>query len=92
MPGIKPGMTPGPRYAFRMTDTALSLRIYVDADACPVKEEIYKVAARLNVPVTMVAGGFIRGALRWVITRRTPGALPACFVSMFEIFPRAILL
>ena len=35
-------------------------RIYVDADACPVKDEIYKVAARHAVPVTVVAGGFIR--------------------------------
>jgi uncharacterized protein len=42
-----------------MTDTP-TLRIYVDADACPVKDEIYKVAARHTLPVTVVAGGFIR--------------------------------
>lgn len=36
------------------------MRIYVDADACPVKDEIYRVAARLGVPVSIVAGGFIR--------------------------------
>ncbi|RAI39278.1 YaiI/YqxD family protein [Rhodoplanes roseus] len=35
-------------------------RIYVDADACPVKDEIYRVAARHNLPVTVVAAGFIR--------------------------------
>ncbi len=35
-------------------------RIYVDADACPVKDEIYKVAIRLGVPVSVVAGQFIR--------------------------------
>jgi uncharacterized protein YaiI (UPF0178 family) len=35
-------------------------RIYVDADACPVKEEIYRVAARHGWPVSIVAGGFIR--------------------------------
>ena len=29
--------------------------IYVDADACPVKEEIYKVAKRYRLPVTLVA-------------------------------------
>lgn len=29
--------------------------IYVDADGCPVKEEIYKVAERLKVDVTLVA-------------------------------------
>jgi uncharacterized protein YaiI (UPF0178 family) len=31
--------------------------IYVDADACPVREEIYRVAARLNVPVIVVSNG-----------------------------------
>jgi uncharacterized protein YaiI (UPF0178 family) len=36
------------------------MRIYVDADACPVKEEIYRVAARHRWPVSVVAGGFIR--------------------------------
>jgi uncharacterized protein YaiI (UPF0178 family) len=36
------------------------MRIYVDADACPVKDEIYRVAARLSVPVSVVAGGYIR--------------------------------
>jgi len=35
-------------------------RIYVDADACPVKEEIYRVAARHGLPVSVVAGSFIR--------------------------------
>ena len=28
-------------------------RILVDADACPVKDEIYKVAWRRNVPVVL---------------------------------------
>lgn len=36
------------------------MRIYVDADACPVKDEIYKVAARHGLPVSVVAGNFIR--------------------------------
>ncbi len=31
-----------------------NIRILVDADACPVKEEIYRVAFRLAVPVTLV--------------------------------------
>ena len=30
-------------------------RILVDADACPVKDEIYKVAWRHEVPVTIVS-------------------------------------
>jgi uncharacterized protein len=34
--------------------------ILVDADACPVKDEIYKVAWRRAVPVTIVANSFIR--------------------------------
>ena len=36
------------------------MRIYVDADACPVKDEIYRVAARHALPVSVVAGNFIR--------------------------------
>ena len=31
------------------------LHIYIDADACPVKEEIYKVAERYQLHVTLVA-------------------------------------
>ena len=34
--------------------------IFVDADACPVKEEIYKVARRCACPVKVVANAFIR--------------------------------
>jgi len=34
--------------------------IYVDADACPVKDEIYKVAARHAVPVIVVANAPMR--------------------------------
>src|SRR4051812_39456120 len=29
--------------------------IYIDADACPVKEEVYRVARRYGVPVAVVA-------------------------------------
>ena len=36
------------------------LRIYVDADACPVKEEVYRVAARFSLPVTLVANSALR--------------------------------
>ncbi|MGE0829212.1 MAG: YaiI/YqxD family protein [Hyphomonadaceae bacterium] len=34
--------------------------IFVDADACPVKEETYKVARRYGCPVYVVANSFIR--------------------------------
>ncbi len=38
----------------------MTLRILVDADACPVKEEIYKVAFRTETPVVIVANQRIR--------------------------------
>ena len=34
--------------------------ILVDADACPVKEEIYKVAFRYNTPVTLISNAYLR--------------------------------
>jgi uncharacterized protein YaiI (UPF0178 family) len=43
-----------------MTETQIATRIYVDADACPVKDEIYRVAIRFGMPVSVVAGNFIR--------------------------------
>ena len=36
------------------------VRILIDADACPVKDEIYKVAWRRGVPVTVVSNSHIR--------------------------------
>jgi uncharacterized protein YaiI (UPF0178 family) len=38
----------------------MPIRIYVDADACPVKDEVYRVAARHGLPVSVVASNFIR--------------------------------
>jgi uncharacterized protein len=38
----------------------VTIRILVDADACPVKEEIYRVAYRLSVPVTIVSNSPFR--------------------------------
>ncbi|MHB8528088.1 MAG: YaiI/YqxD family protein [Caulobacteraceae bacterium] len=35
-------------------------RIYVDADACPVKEEIYRVAGRYGLAVLVVSNSWIR--------------------------------
>jgi hypothetical protein len=37
-----------------------TIRILVDADACPVKDEIYKVAWRHEVPVTIVSNSHLR--------------------------------
>ena len=42
-----------------MTDTANPI-IYVDADACPVKEEIIRVADRHGLVVTLVSNGGLR--------------------------------
>ena len=36
------------------------LDIYIDADACPVKDEIYRVAARYGLRVFVVANGWLR--------------------------------
>lgn len=43
--------------------------ILVDADACPVKEEIYKVALRLGLPVTVVSNSYFRIPEHPLITR-----------------------
>ena len=34
--------------------------IFIDADACPVKEEIYRVARRTGCPVQVVTNSFMR--------------------------------
>ena len=36
------------------------LEIYVDADGCPVKEEVYRVAKRYGIRVTLVANSRMR--------------------------------
>lgn len=38
----------------------MAVAILVDADACPVKDEVYKVAWRHEVPVTLVANSHLR--------------------------------
>ena len=43
-----------------MTDSPPQLRILVDADACPVKDEVYKVAWRRGVPVSVVSNAHLR--------------------------------
>jgi len=45
------------------------IRILVDADACSVKEEIYKVAFRHEVPVTIVSNSPIRTPVHPLIER-----------------------
>lgn len=46
-----------------------AVRILVDGDACPVKEEIYKVAFRRNVPVTVVSNSPFRVPVHPLVRR-----------------------
>jgi uncharacterized protein YaiI (UPF0178 family) len=43
-----------------VSSPALQTRIFVDADACPVKEEVYRVARRYGLQVFVVANAFLR--------------------------------
>jgi len=45
----------------------------VDADACPVKEEIYKAAYRHGLPVRLVAGSYLRHPEHPLITMQMAG-------------------
>lgn len=45
------------------------IHILVDADACPVKDEIYKVAWRREIPVTLVSNAAFRIPDHPLITR-----------------------
>ena len=40
-------------------------RLFIDADACPVKDEVYRVAERYGLQVFVVSNG-------WINTRRAP--------------------
>lgn len=48
----------------------MTIRILIDADACPVKDETYKVAARHKVPVVVVSNSPIRIPQSPLITRK----------------------
>jgi len=52
------------------------MRIYIDADACPVKDEVYRVAERFDLPVVVVAAGFIRVPQHPLIERVAAGTGP----------------
>src|ERR1700755_1379197 len=73
-----------------MTPDLHTPRIYVDADACPVKDEIYRVAARHGLPVSVVAGNFIRTPQDPLIERiAAGGAVDAADAWMAERAGRA---
>src|SRR3990167_5819240 len=48
--------------------------LFIDADACPVKEEVYKVAIRHDAPVLVVSNGGIRIPEHPLIARQIVGA------------------
>lgn len=47
----------------------LKIEIYVDADACPVKDEIYRVAYRHDVPVVIVSNSHFRIPVHPLVSR-----------------------
>jgi uncharacterized protein YaiI (UPF0178 family) len=51
----------------------VTLSILVDADACPVKEEVYKVAFRHGVPVFVVSNSLLRVPAHPLIQRIVVG-------------------
>src|SRR5437867_5633238 len=55
----------------------LPLHIYVDADACPVKQEVYRVARRYGLGVTLVAGS-------WMNTSNAPDVALEVVVQGFD--------
>ena len=52
-----------------MTDATKPITIYVDADACPVKAEVYRVAQRHRVRVVVVSNSLIAIPLDPLIER-----------------------
>ncbi len=59
-----------------MEAAGLNVRILVDADACPVKDEIYRVAARYGLRVFVVANSAILIPRAPTIERIVVGAGP----------------
>src|SRR3954469_25159995 len=41
-------------------ERAIPIQILIDADACPVKDEVYRVAWRREVPVKVVSNSWLR--------------------------------
>ncbi len=52
------------------------MRIFIDADACPVKDEVYKVAGRYGLMTYVVSNSFIRIPTSPLIERRIVEAGP----------------
>ena len=52
----------------------MTIKIYIDADACPVKEETYKVAARYRLHTIVVSNSFMQIPQSPLISRIIVGA------------------
>ena len=52
------------------------MRIYIDADACPVKDEVYRVAQRYRLATTVVSNSFIQIPRSPLIERKVVEAGP----------------
>jgi uncharacterized protein len=57
-----------------MNDVPAAIRIFVDADACPVKEEVYRIAERLGLRVYVVANSPIQVPRDGLVERVTVGS------------------
>ena len=54
------------------------LQIFVDADACPVKQEVYRVASRYSLNVTLVANSWMRLPNEpWIVLEVVEGGFDA---------------
>jgi hypothetical protein len=54
------------------------LHIFVDADACPVKQEVYRVASRYSLDVTLVTNSWMRVPNeRWIALEVVEGGFDA---------------
>ncbi len=54
------------------------LNIFIDADACPVKKEVYRVASRYSLNVTLVANSWMRVPNEpWIALEVVEGSLDA---------------
>jgi uncharacterized protein YaiI (UPF0178 family) len=60
------------------SEAAKKARIFIDGDACPVKDETLKVAARHHLPVVIVSNGGLRPSrdpnVRHVVVAKTADA------------------
>lgn len=56
----------------------MTTKIYIDADACPVKEEVYRVAERYKLSVILVANQNIKTPLsQWIEMKVVTGSFDA---------------